>query len=516
MRFPTQMDAKGDHDNGVELVQPMFTNVFHKFPEWVWDFLLNKDGAADTEALTSPIRSQHATLLVMSNVTHCMEQNMPGPSFGSNFVVVPSFSIDGITVGLVTEEFMDGYEVVYQGVYTRRVSRFAFCENTAFSLTVNIDVRNDVIDFLDFSYLTMAMRRRTLLRFCYSEFCAIRPKFIHNIDLSALQTALRMVSSAREQRKCPACAAPENTWCTCTIKSLRPRHPLDFERIMHNTLQQSGVYSGTISVNLYANGELLYAARLLSNLSNNVGGEPAPGTKSKLIKWAIQDRMESSRLSPGSCEVSSHAYLTRIHSPQLEYDADVYTDSDQGMPVSPQPTRSQSPAEQPEGDVLNLTATSDEQPQLTGPLADWKDIESLLVSQPPDAKVTTSTPLERAGVQESVPPTSGAVPTIRAPSAKAEIPDAIPVADCEMTPISPETSQRAPTQPQWVPIAPLPQPEARQEQAPEETSEKEKRRLARKLRNREAAARSNLKRRLRNEELKRQREAEAEALKKPT
>jgi hypothetical protein len=170
-----------------------------------------------------------------------------------------------------------------------------------------------VISFLDTSSST---RTKRILIFCDG------PTF----KTGNILDSIRHCVTAADSRFCPLCNAPPNAQCGCKLPSLRPAHPLDFSRNHQIMSTYTGEYLGTTRATFViptaAVGQQYLSGSLLSSMRVNCYGigEPQHEDISAVlqafaVQLAISDAMPTRGVMPHVAQITAASEETECITP---------------------------------------------------------------------------------------------------------------------------------------------------------------------------------------------------------
>lgn len=123
---------------------------------------------------------------------------------------------------------------------------------------------------------------------------------LHPDDLA---TALTYLNVSYERRACPICRAADAGECECTLPFCRPSHPLDFRNEQRNMRLHTGLYQGGCTVQLF-NAAMPFVVTNLSTRSI-IKGSLDQKVITRLNKYAVQDRMGLLKMRPLSMAIGT-------------------------------------------------------------------------------------------------------------------------------------------------------------------------------------------------------------------
>lgn len=321
-------------------------------------------------------------------------------------------------------------------------------------------------------------------------------------------SALKMISTVVECKKCPHCGSPPSFFCNCKLDTDIPKHPLDFSVLRKNMSAFVGAYEGLARNTVFVGGKEV--------LSGNVGtviqidGGVDDDLITRLSCWAITDQLKGKKENPV-------AFLMPASGDKDDEDADVIDMAIDGGDIMAQ------------GSVGLLGSTGSLLDPVTNISSSCSSGSGILISES----------LEDTGPNEAVQKSSAIAPSAENVSSETgpvalsdealdlvkkitgdadlrmddldlggindqcleslssednEVPNVAPLATCleQQMPAKVVTSRTR----SIAPSAPV------EHTGEEEQDDKDRRAQLRKQRNREAAQRSNMKRKIKNDTLK--------------
>lgn len=443
--------------------------------KFVHDFVFTPDPSADISVLTSPTQSQHAVsaLITISNVeTTASYAHVFDFACNLNYAATPAFSVGPITLGFSTQEpatdttnasinsLVAGPDRVLCNRYVRDDEKGIF-----FLISDNHHTGVTEVDCC--RLLNSRKRIRVCARFTTDSFKEKLQNMNGNITPEHFASSLSYLNVAYESRICVVCGGPPTVNCGCQLPFVCPSHPLDFSVQKKNMAVHTGYFEGASTARLFNNAKPFVLATLASKSA--IMGTIDQDVIQRLSRYAVQIRMRQLSLSPlSSSVIQSHlllpgALLQTCHEEQ---------------PVS-------SPIENVSPDVVEFDAVT-----LEGVALDTakriNEYPALPTISSGGLLDDISLPLVDEAVEEVLSSANGS--TIDSNERTASLSSD---ASASVTPQSNNTQMNC--------IANMERPA----DAPKAPTSRELKAELRKQRNREAAAKSNIKRKLRNEALRR-------------
>lgn len=268
---------------------------------WVADFLFSPD-LNSLSALTSPLnmRSAVTSLVSLTNVEvtptpiHPFDIQLDGA-----FVFVPSFSVSTISVGFGVQECNAmSYEAwaAFGGRSAQRFSHFRYVRDDANAILfiVHPDSENNQIKMEVMAQSSANKRRRTYAVFDRDALQAALHTERGILHPDAVLPALTMLNTVSENRECPLC--PAGTACKCKLEMRRPSHPLDFCSLGDNMTTFLGAYEGLSQSSLLSGGTSVLSAKVGSRIRVEGGVDDA--LMQRLCRWAITDLVKDVKQTP--------------------------------------------------------------------------------------------------------------------------------------------------------------------------------------------------------------------------
>lgn len=275
---------------------------------FVTDFLFTSDPVADISMLTSPVQNEHAS--VARICVTCAESvptaNASLFNYASDmfFFSVPAFSVGAITVGFALQKRVDpGNYIAADSAIAAPPSNGDVSRPSCYRF-VRDDTRGIFVLVSEFStgvtefdcMIHRSSRRRTRL-------CArFRTKVFRDalrtpggiLNPMAVAPSLQYLTIAYEQRACPVCKSDGNEECGCELPFQRPAHPLDFRGERFNMGLHTGRYKGSSIAQLFDTIDSVFTFPIaMSRLNTNViiKGGVDQNLISSLCRLAVQDRL---------------------------------------------------------------------------------------------------------------------------------------------------------------------------------------------------------------------------------
>lgn len=262
------------------------------------------DPVADICILTAPVQTEHS---IAARITISGSEATPkfahvfDFSCDFYFCSVPAFSVGAITVGFCTQEpakDASSAAINHMPIGSERVrcNRYVRDDEKGVFLMLAENSKTGVTEIDCMSHRSARKRTRILARF---DTVKLRKNLksargiLHPSDISG---SLSYLSVAHERRKCPLCGATDNGECGCVLPFKRPMHPLDFRNERRNMSLHTGRYEGESVVRLFDNMKPFIITSL--GTKSVIKGSVDRNVISRLNKYAVQDRMAKLGTNP--------------------------------------------------------------------------------------------------------------------------------------------------------------------------------------------------------------------------
>jgi hypothetical protein len=263
---------------------------------WARDFILRpgEDPAGDVSMLSNPVHLAHAIVFRARHVgmrsprapPHARlqfgEHGLPRAercSATTENVLIPAWTVGHITVGTFVRRESDGLssETAPRVRMTVRLGRFVRDEST--SETLIVAVSNDDCPWARQVLVWFVTYPSSTTRYQFQATCEKNTFVASRYDQSVLVSAYDI-----SVRACSVCGSPPAMACGCPIFGLLPRSPLDFSAFTQNGLStyHGGTYEKTIKT---FGRSSIYRASVVHGLHLNLSGAQ------------IQDALSSSFVS---------------------------------------------------------------------------------------------------------------------------------------------------------------------------------------------------------------------------
>lgn len=202
---------------------------------WVRDHLLRDDAGAELGALCAPTALDAAWA---ARLHFTSERRGTPPQRNLSVMLVPAAATGSLTVGAAVMHFANGHTAV---------GRFA--RDDADGALVFVERRAEHIDVVAITHDGATRLRRTRALFQAGD--AFRAALYG--DRSAACSALINITLSVSSRACPMCRRRAERPCTCRLAFISPMHAADFTPFRANMHALCGSYNGR-SVRLFSKG----------------------------------------------------------------------------------------------------------------------------------------------------------------------------------------------------------------------------------------------------------------------
>ena len=296
----------------------------------VHDFLFRATPRTHAQILRSPLQATHAILMcthatqlplrtsgdptVLTSTTpvtanssldeHCTNADEDSklctpastpPAVSTHWLLVPACVLGKVSVGVVVERVEVRSSESQQMEVTTRLVRYARSDETGDTLCISEDTTSGTVEVEHVRILSARRSRRVYARFTSNALLShLRSaRGSASISDSRLRASLTHALVLSEARACGVCGA---TNCSCSYAFATPAHVLDCAYTARNTLPLLGDFRGTGISSAFDNGNEVSRADVATFLATRSGAPP--GTTEKLLFWAVQHCLSSARLSP--------------------------------------------------------------------------------------------------------------------------------------------------------------------------------------------------------------------------
>lgn len=297
---------------------------------FVTDFVFTSDAVADISMLTSPVQNEHAVAahICVSAVDSAPTDSLSSFGYSDDFLfaTVPAFSVGAISVGFCTVRHIksmshnskgndDGNESPDITTYLSSIAmedapcnRYVRDDGRGIFLVVSEKAAVDTIELDCMVHRSSRRRTRVRARFSATILRAALQSAYGVLQPNMTLPALSELSVAYERRECPLCgeSSPLNE-CSCELPFRRPAHPLDFRYEHCNMSLYTGQYSGSTTLRLFTMspvGVIPYAVSALGTRSV-IKGNADRSVVSMLTRDVVQQRLASLSINPTALTVPS-------------------------------------------------------------------------------------------------------------------------------------------------------------------------------------------------------------------
>lgn len=252
--------------------------------EWISDFLFRTDPRADAAMLSAPMQLSHA--VTASIMISCVCSRGGGLDFDLelNWLAVPSFNVGPITAGVGVEELVRG-KSFFSGNASELWIRWVRCNVTGKMLCIAENPAHGFVVVQYFSPLSSTRSSRTFMRFDYNGFKeGIRAG--GEGWTRRLTQSLLVLNHVRQSRFCPTCFASPTAACGCKLATKRPAHPMDFSSETQNMFLHGGDFVGDSELELVKIG-----VKIPFDTRSSVSGGREPSVVARLKRWGLQNRL---------------------------------------------------------------------------------------------------------------------------------------------------------------------------------------------------------------------------------
>lgn len=238
------------------------------------------------------------------------------------FFSLPAFSVGAITVGFALQKRVDSGNYIAADSINgtpsscgneTRPSCYRFVRDDTRGIFVLVsEFPTGVIEFDCMIHRSSRRRTRLCARFRSQSFRDALRTPGGTLNPMAVAPSLQYLTIAYEQRACPVCKSDGNEECGCELPFQRPAHPLDFRSERFNMALHTGRYRGSSIAQLFGGiGSTFTFPVAMSRLDTNViiKGGVDQNLISSLCRLAVQDRLLV--LSPNPLASSVPLILTQ-------------------------------------------------------------------------------------------------------------------------------------------------------------------------------------------------------------
>lgn len=261
---------------------------------WIFEFIFNADPAADISMLLAPVQKRHAlSARIFVNATETSSRYAHTFDFNKElmFYSIPAFSVEHITAGFCVEQCARS-----KAKDDLQCIRFVRDDNNGVFLHVSENERTGVTEVDCLTQKSSTRRTRVRMKFdCRSLRRVLRTTngILHPSDISS---SLIYYNVSDERRTCPVCCDATAGDCSCKLPLQRPSHPFDFRFEASNMQLYTGFYQGATVVRLWSVGHGSINATLQSG--SVIQGELNPEITHRLHRMAMTDRLSKVKEQP--------------------------------------------------------------------------------------------------------------------------------------------------------------------------------------------------------------------------
>lgn len=219
---------------------------------WIFEFIFNADPAADISMLLAPVQKRHAlSARIFVNATETSSRYAHTFDFNKElmFYSIPAFSVEHITAGFCVEQ-----PARSKAKDDLQCIRFVRDDTNGVFLHVSENERTGVTEVDCLTQKSSTRRTRVRMKFdCRSLRRVLRTAngILHPSDISS---SLIYYNVSDERRTCPVCCDATAGACNCKLPLQRPSHPFDFRFEASNMQLYTGFYQGATVVRLWSVG----------------------------------------------------------------------------------------------------------------------------------------------------------------------------------------------------------------------------------------------------------------------
>lgn len=275
---------------------------------FVNDFIFTSDPVADISILTSPVQNEHvaAARIHTSGVEVVPTPNAHFFNYTADFLFcsIPAFSVGSITLGFATQTSVDPSTSLIpstaslngpNAVNAAQASCYRFVRDDVrgmFLLVSGLD--SDRIEFDCMIHRSSSRRTRLGAHFRTKAFQEAIRSSGGTLNPISIAPTLQYLTVAYEKRTCPICKAGNDKECGCELPFNRPSHPLDFRNEMINMALHTGTFKGSSVVQIFAvtnsSGNYPIATSTLNTIVTINAGLEKP-IVTNLCRTAVQNRL---------------------------------------------------------------------------------------------------------------------------------------------------------------------------------------------------------------------------------
>lgn len=258
-------------------------------------------------ALTAPFNMHHAISCTV-HLTHIqcdpvLDQRPFDFNLDGSFIFVPAFSVGPISVGFGVQECSTNCSADWclplehdPPFGNANHFRFVRDDSNGVLLLSRRDRHTGCIKMETISHISVSSRRRVVAVFDHDAL----QKAVHAahgiLPADAVLDALTVINFLTESRDCPQCGAMAASPCTCIVETTLPAHPLDFSSIATNMSTYLGSWEGLALSALVSKGIDYLKANVGCTMQVLEGNDQ--DLLGRLSRWAISDQLNSKKENP--------------------------------------------------------------------------------------------------------------------------------------------------------------------------------------------------------------------------
>lgn len=271
---------------------------------WVADFLLEPE-MNSLSALTAPVNMRNAVAsksqLVNVQTPKALDSSPFDLNFSGTTIFVPSFNVGDISVGFGVKEciadcFSDhclsGEDA---GVWRKEHFRYIRDDKNGALHMIHYNEAKGILKIESLAHITASSRRRVFAICDVEKFRAALHSEQGGLNVEGILNSLHMINFLTEFRACSYCSHTPGP-CSCTVEMEKPRHPLDFATAKKNMGTFLGAYEGLANTCILRNGVAQISALVGSRIQVDVDLDQELMTR--LCNWAISDQLSRRKENP--------------------------------------------------------------------------------------------------------------------------------------------------------------------------------------------------------------------------
>jgi hypothetical protein len=223
---------------------------------WAHSFVLDNSPSGTIQMMTNPMAIANAVTARVSDVCFNDGDSSTSPSascYDRNLdiegLIVPAFSSGDVSVGVGVHRIAPASSrPIPSSQYSNSVGRVARCDLTGEMLMVKSTPSctanpSGQVQILHMRHASTRQRERRLI--------ICDPDLFATGDVAG---SVLMVSHSIESRFCPTCNASPSVECACAISTVRSRHPFDFASVFTNMSSHFGSFIGQSTTTVVISG----------------------------------------------------------------------------------------------------------------------------------------------------------------------------------------------------------------------------------------------------------------------